>query len=151
RAGWSLNGNYYPAEVLRRDGATAWPKGTLCYIDHATDEEDAARPAGSIRNLAAVLTEDARWDNTDQSLKAEVRLFAPWREPITDMAEHIGMSIRAWVYGDQGEADGRNGFIVSGIPEGRSVDFVTTPAAGGGIVSVLESAGHRALAEARHV
>jgi hypothetical protein len=40
RAGWSLNGNYYPAEVLRRDGPAAWPAGTQCFADHATEEED---------------------------------------------------------------------------------------------------------------
>lgn len=151
RAGWSLNGNYYPADVLRRDGPTAWPKGTLCYIDHATDDEDVARPAGSIKNLAAVLTEDARWSDTERGLVAEVRLFSLWREAIEDMRGVIGMSIRAWVHGDQGEAEGRHGFIVSGIPEGRSVDFVTTPAAGGGILSsALESVRARAD-EARSV
>ncbi|MFG1659071.1 hypothetical protein ACGFIY_21315 [Micromonospora chersina] len=151
RAGWSLNGNYYPAEVLRRDGPTAWPKGTLCYIDHATDEEDAARPAGSVKNLAAVLTEDARWSDKENGLVAEVRLFSLWRDAIEDMRDAIGMSIRAWVYGEQGEAEGRSGFVVSGIPEGRSVDFVTTPAAGGGILSsVLESVRVRAD-EARSV
>jgi hypothetical protein len=140
KAGWSLNSNYYPADVLKRDGPTAWPKGTLCYIDHATDEEDAARPAGSVKNLAAVLTEDARWSDKENGLVAEVRLFSLWRDAIEDMRDAIGMSIRAWVYGEHGEADGRQGFVVSGIPEGRSVDFVTTPAAGGGILSsVLES------------
>ncbi|QKW15372.1 hypothetical protein [Verrucosispora sp. NA02020] len=152
RAGWSLNGNLYPAEVLRRDGPKAWPAGTLCYVDHATDEEDAARPSGSVRNLAAVTTSDARWDEAEQALTAEARLFAPWREAITDMADTIGMSIRAWVTGEHGERDGRTGFIVQSIPEGRSVDFVTKPAAGGGIVSVLESVGNQVpTAEARNV
>jgi hypothetical protein len=160
RAGWSLNNNYYPAEVLRRDGPSAWPKGTRCYVDHATDEEDAARPAGSVRNLAAVTTSDARWDEAEQALKAEVRLIHPWRETLTDMAraqeeekvEVFGMSIRAWVTGEHGEHDGRSGFIVQSIPEGRSVDFVTKPAAGGGIVSVLESVGHQVpTAEAANV
>lgn len=143
RSGWSLNDNYYPAEVLRRDGAAAWPAGTLCFADHATDSEDEARPAGSIRNLAAVLTTPARWDDNEQALFAEARLFAPWREAITDMAETIGMSIRAWVTGGQGEVEGREGFVIDSIPEGRSVDFVTVPAAGGGIVSVFEAVGNR--------
>lgn len=151
RAGWSLNGNLYPAEVLRRDGAAAWPAGTLCYVDHATDEEEAARPAGSVRNLAAVTTTAARWDEGEQALMAEARLFAPWREAITDMADTIGMSIRAWVTGEHGERDGRSGFIVQSIPEGRSVDFVTVPAAGGGIVSVLEAVGNEVpVKEARN-
>ncbi len=151
RAGWSLNGNYYPAEVLKRDGAAAWPAGTQCFIDHATDAEDDDRPSGSIKNLAAVTLGDATWNDATASLEAEVRLFAPWREAITDMAEHIGMSIRAWVYGENGEAEGRKGFLITAIPEGRSVDFVTVPAAGGAILSVLESVQHRQTVEARNV
>lgn len=151
RAGWSLNGNYYPAEVLKRDGAAAWPAGTQCFIDHATETEDEDRPAGSVKNLAAVLTEDAQWSDAENGLVAEVRLFAPWREAITDMAESIGMSIRAWVFGEPGEAEGRQGFVVSGIPEGRSVDFVTVPAAGGAILSVLESVQRQRADEARSI
>jgi hypothetical protein len=142
-AGWSLNGNMYPAEVLRRDGPTAWPAGTRCYVDHASDEEEQAHPSGSVKNLAAILTEDARWDEASQSLIAEARLFEPWRGPLTDMAEAnaIGMSIRAWVTGEQGAREGREGYIVDWV-EGRSVDFVTVPAAGGGIISVLEAVGN---------
>lgn len=151
KAGWSLNGNYYPAAVLRRDGPKAWPAGTQSFVDHATDEEDEQRPAGSITRLAAVQTTDARWDKDRNALVAEVRLFQPWRQPLTDMAGHIGMSIRAWVTGQPGEAEGRQGFVVDGIPEGRSVDFVTKPAAGGQIVSVLESAQAKPADEARNV
>lgn len=150
RAGWSLNGNYWPAEVLRRDGPAAWPKGTLAYIDHAPECEEQAYPSGTIRNLAAVLTTDPRWDEQEQALFAEARLFHPWRETITDMANAIGMSIRAWVTVTHGEAEGREGEIIESIPQGRSVDFVTVPAAGGGIVSVLEAVGHRPVAEARN-
>lgn len=150
RAGWSLNSNYWPAEVLRRDGPAAWPKGTLCYIDHAPEGEEEAYPSGSIRNLAATLTTDARWDDAEQALFAEARLFHPWRDTITDMAAAIGMSIRAWVTCGTGEAEGREGEIIESIPQGRSVDFVTVPAAGGGIVSVLEAVGHRPAQEARN-
>lgn len=152
KAGWSLNNNRYGKEVLQAAARErAWPAGTACYIDHATDEEDEQRPAGSIKNLAAVLTEDARWDDAENGLVAEVRLFTPWRDTLSDMAEHIGMSIRAWVTGHHGEADGRSGFIVDRIEEGRSVDFVTVPAAGGGIISVLEAVGNRVpTAEARN-
>lgn len=149
-AGWSLNDNYYPADVLKRDGPAAWPAGTQCFIDHATDAEDEARPCGSIRDLAAVLTTPATWDETRQALVAQVRLFASWREQLTDMADTIGMSIRAWVTGSAGDAEGRTGFVVDSIPEGRSVDFVTVPAAGGAILSVLEHA-RRPAAEARNV
>lgn len=150
RSGWSLNSVYYPADVLARDGARAWPAGTKAYIDHATDAEEDAYPSGTIKNLAAVLTTDAQWNPHTNALEAEVRLFAPWRETLTDMAKHIGMSIRAWVYAEQGEAEGRKGLVVSSIESGRSVDFVTEPAAGGAILSVLESARRRS-AEARNI
>lgn len=143
-AGWSLNGNHYGAEVLRKAATDkAWPKGTRCYVDHASDDEEAAHPSGSVKNLAAVLTEDARWDDNSQSLVAEARLFEPWRGPLSEMADAdaIGMSIRAWVTGQHGERDGREGFIVDWV-EGRSVDFVTVPAAGGAVISVLEAVGN---------
>src|SRR5690554_7670050 len=38
---------YYPASVLERDGATAFPAGTHIYLDHPTWEEDWQRPERS--------------------------------------------------------------------------------------------------------
>ena len=154
RAGVSLNGNAYPAQVLREAAANrAWAKGCKAYINHASPEEEAAHPTGSIHNLAAVLTEDARWDEATQSLTAEVRLFEPWRGRLSEMADAdaIGMSIRAWVSGQRGEYEGRECFIVDKIEGGRSVDFVTEPAAGGGIISVLEAVGATPTAEAANL
>lgn len=144
-AGISKNGNAYPAHVLEAAARSrAWGKGCKAYIDHATPEEEEAHPSGSVRALAAVLTEDARWDPASQSLVAEVRLFEPWRGPLTEMAEAdaIGMSIRAWVSGGPGEYQGQECFLVERIEVGRSCDFVTDPAAGGGIISVLEAVGN---------
>lgn len=144
-AGWSMNNRLYSPTVLREAAQSrAYAKGTKCYVDHATPEEEEAHPSGSVKSLAATLTEDARWDEASQSLVAEVRLFEPWRGPLTDMAmaESIGMSIRAWTTGRYGESDGREGYIVERIEAGRSVDFVTTPAAGGAIISVLEAVGN---------
>jgi hypothetical protein len=153
KAGWSLNGNFYPASVLERDGPSAWASGTLNYVDHDTDTEEEARPAGSLQRLASYQTSDARWDEQRQALVATVRPFAPWREAVLDWARSgaVGMSIRAWLYGEEGEAEGQRGFIVSGIPQGRSCDYVTVPAAGGALLSVLESVQTRAATEARNV
>jgi hypothetical protein len=142
-AGWSMNNRLYSATVLREAAQSrAYAKGTKCYVDHATPEEEDAHPSGSVKSLAGALTEDARWDEATQSLVAEVRLFEPWRGPLTDMAEDIGMSIRAWTSGVYGEVGGREGYIVERIESGRSVDFVTVPAAGGAIISVLEAVGN---------
>lgn len=149
KAGWSLNSVYYPASVLRQDAAK-WGKNCQVFIDHDTDAEEEARPAGSIKNLAGVLEGDAQWNEATQSVEADIRLFQPWRAAITDMAPYIGMSIRAWVYAQDGEAEGRKGMIVNSIEEARSVDFVTVPAAGGAILSVFEAA-RRKTREARNV
>ena len=89
-AGWSLNNNFYPAEVLKRDGPSAWVAGTHMFIDHATEDEDDQRPAGSVKDLAGILTEDARWDDESQALVAEARLFEPWRTTLMDMAQAAG-------------------------------------------------------------
>lgn len=159
KAGWSLNGNYYPAEVLKRDGTKAWPKGTQSFIDHATETEDFERPAGSVAKLAAIQTEDARWDEDSKSLVAWTRPLEPWKTPLMDMAKAeaeegipvIGMSIRAYVTAEAGEREGRRGNIVNSIEQGRSVDFVTRPAAGGAILDVLESMQAGQVAEARSI
>lgn len=159
KAGWSLNGNYYPAEVLKRDGARAWPKGMQSFIDHATETEDYERPAGSVEKLAAILTEDARWDEDTKSLVAWTRLFEPWRTPLIEMAKAeaeegipvIGTSIRAYVTAEHGEAEGRKGNVVNTIEQGRSVDFVTKPAAGGALLTVLEAVQAGKVAEGRSV
>jgi hypothetical protein len=153
KAGWSLNGVYYSADVLRRDGAAAWPKGTLNYVDHDTDAEEESRPSGSLSRLASYQTTDARWDDQRQALVAEVRAFAPWQEAVASWAESgaIGMSIRAWVYAQDGEAEGRTGLLVSSVVEGRSCDYVTVPAAGGAILAVLESVRQHGTKEAANI
>jgi hypothetical protein len=153
KAGISLNGNAYSAHVLREAAQNkAWAKGCQTMVDHASEEEEQQHPSGSVKNLAGVLTEDARWDEGTQSLVAEVRLFEPWRGPLTDMAESIGMSIRAWVSGEHGVYEGQDAFVVQRIEQGRSVDFVTVPAAGGAIISVLEAVGNPvAIAEAANL
>jgi len=151
RAGWSDNGVYYPAAVLKRDGAQAWPQGTHLFVDHAPDDDDQRFPVGSLKNLAAWQTSDARWDETRQALVAEVQTYALWREAVDDWARSgaIGLSIRAWVTANHGEAEGRDGLVVEEINAGRSVDFVTRPAAGGRVLAVLEST--RPVGEARNI
>lgn len=155
KAGWSQNDRYYSEQVLRRDGPAAFPTGTLNFIDHDTDDEAMARPAGSLSRLASVQTTPAKWDPQRKALTAEVRLFAPWKEAVTDWAASgaIGMSIRAWAEGKEGTVDGRQGMLVTALTEGRSVDYVTKPAAGGAIVGVLESITRRPtpVAEARNI
>jgi hypothetical protein len=138
--GWGSSG-YYPAGVLEAAGkAAVFPAGTQMYLDHPSWSEAQDRPERSVRDLAAVLTGPASWDETLQALVAEAQVFAPYRDLITEMAPAIGVSIRANAVVEQGEAEGREGTIVSELVEGVSVDFVTQAGRGGRILSVLESA-----------
>jgi hypothetical protein len=117
-----------------------FPSGTHMYVDHPTRSEEVDRPERTIRDLAAVLTEDAHWDAAASALVAEATVFGPYRDALTEMADAIGVSIRAFAEIEQGEAEGRKGLIVTELVEGVSADFVTHAGRGGRIVSVMESA-----------
>jgi hypothetical protein len=146
-AGWSANGRYYSPQVLAEAAAAGvFGAGTPMYIDHPTATEKVDRPERSLKDLAARLASPARFENG--ALVAEATVYAPWMPVINDLTP--GVSIRAAGRIEAGEAEGRQGLIVTEISEGISVDFVTTPAAGGAVLDILESARTR-LAEARNV
>ncbi|MDF5758604.1 hypothetical protein [Spongiactinospora sp. TRM90649] len=146
-AGWGSSG-YYSREVLERAAkAGVFGAGMHMYLDHPTVTEQAERPERSVRDLAAVLTGPAVYDQG--GLYAEAQVFAPFQQVLAEQAEHIGVSIRAVGTAEPGEAEGRRGMLITELTEGVSVDFVTAAGRGGQIVEVLESA--RALTEARNI
>ena len=143
--GWGSSG-YYPADVLKRDGPKVFGEGLKMYADHPTAAEEAARPERSIKDLAAVLTTGARWEDagTDgPGLYAEAKVYDTWRPVIGSMAEDIGVSIRALGKVRQGDAEGRKGPIVEALVGAKSVDFVTDPGRGGKVLSLREAATKR--------
>jgi hypothetical protein len=148
--GWGSSG-YYSEEMLARDGAKAFPAGTKNFWDHQTDAEETARPEGSLRNLASVLSEDARYDANGPAgpgLYARAKVFQEFRQPVDDLAKHIGMSIRASGKAHEGKSpDGKSGTIIEQLTRGHSVDYVTTPGAGGQILQLFEAARGRKLNE----
>lgn len=148
--GWGTSG-YYPAAVLERDGATAFPAGTQMFWDHPTVSE-AVDPRGrSLRDLAATLATPARWDpnhSKGAGLYAEAKVMQPYREPLAEMAPHIGISIRAAGEAHTGEAEGKRGRIIDRLVEGHSVDFVAKAGRGGQVLALLESARAAAVTEA---
>ena len=107
--------------------------GTEMFIDHPTETEEWERPERSIRDYAGVFLEDATVGE-DGALYTVCKVFSGVNELIKDKWEHIGVSINAWCADPISE----NG-IVPPIAGVRSVDFVTTPGAGGTIVDLLES------------
>lgn len=143
--GWGSSG-YYPADVLKRDGPGVFREGTKMYADHPTAQEEAARPERSIRDLAAVLTSSARWEDVGADgpgLYAEAKVFETWRKPLDEMAVDTGVSIRALGRARMGDAEGRKGPIVESIVSAKSVDFVTDAGRGGRIVPLAEAARNR--------
>jgi len=139
--GWGSSG-YYSAEVLEqaaKDGV--FPAGLHMYIDHPTQRQLNERPERSVGELAGVLLEAGRWDPTSQAVVGPAQLLGQhaeaFRQP--EMAEAIGVSIRASADVTMGEAEGRRGRIVGRLVEAQSVDFVTR-AGRGGRYQVIESA-----------
>lgn len=148
--GWGSSG-YYSETVLRNAvEAKVFPAGTKMFLDHPSESERKDRPERSVRDLAAVLVEDARWE--DGQIVGETQVFGPYIDLLTDrnFAKTIGVSIRA--YGDAtiGEAEGRKGHLITQLTESESVDFVTAAGRGGSILEVYESA-RPAIVEERAV
>lgn len=136
--GWGSSG-YYSADVLEQAATdNVFAAGLHMHIDHQSLEEQYAQPAGSLKDFAAVLGENAVWTGT--ALAAQVNAFSPYAPLLKEMKDHIGVSIRAGAEVSQGEAEGRKGQIIERIVEASSVDFVTHAGRGGRIVEVLESA-----------
>lgn len=140
--GWGSSG-HYSAKVLENAVAEkVWAKGTHVYLDHPTESETYSRPARTVKDLVAKLTEDAHLDEQGRVV-AQMQVFKPYRPLLTDpdFAEAVGMSIRAAAEARMGEAEGRKGQIVTRLIPDRlnSVDVVTHAGRGGRILAVLES------------
>lgn len=137
--GWGSSG-YYSADALEAAGRErVFPAGTHMYVNHPSATEAYDRPERDVKDLAAVLLEDAVWDPANPGLWANATVFSHWRAPLAEMAPYIGVSIRGSAEVAEGEAEGRKGRIITRLVEGSSVDFVTKAGRGGGF-EILESA-----------
>jgi hypothetical protein len=136
-AGWGSSG-YYSRELLERDGAKTFPVGTQMFLDHPGRTEESDRPERSVRDLAARIATTPVMAGSE--LVAEAEVFEVWRPVIDSIASDIGLSIRALGETEHGEAEGRQGPIVTALTEGISVDFVTKAGAGGKVGELIESA-----------
>jgi len=143
--GWGSSG-YYPAEVLERDGTTVFPAGTKMFWDHPTTTEEWERPERSLRDLAAETTSDALWNPNGEAgagLYAQAKVFEPFAQAVNELAPSIGVSIRAYGKAAVGEAEGKTGLVIEELVGAESIDFVTTPGAGGQVLSLFEAARQR--------
>lgn len=125
---------YYPAEVLERDGARAFPIDTPMYLNHPTQDEKWSQPERDAEKLIGYLTTEAQYES--DGLYADAYIYSDRREWVMERAKHVGLSIIA--HGEVEEtADGPR--LVS-LTVGQSLDLVTKAGAGGKFVEVLESA-----------
>ena len=151
QAGLSLNGNYYPADVLK--SAAPLFEGKAAFADHVTDAERSARPERSIKDKVGVfrnVTYGTFAVNGRQieGLRARFRVIAPWlRETLLEAAkagepEFLGFSIDAEGRCTKKPHGGRMVTWVEQLIKVHSVDVVTDPAAGGQVLRLVASLGN---------
>ena len=139
-AGWGSSG-YYGAQMLKEYGPGVFKKGTKVFMNHPSMAEENDRPERDVEKLAGKLTTDAYYSESDSGLIAEVQFYSHYAPIIKEMAEDVGLSIRALGEASVGEAEGREGPIIEALvaDELTSVDVVTVAGAGGKFISLLES------------
>lgn len=134
---------YYSPDVLKDAAARkVFSKTTQMHLDHQTESEEAARPEGSVKTLAASFTEDADYRENGPDgpgLYAPIKAVADMKDFLNNRASIMGASIRALGRGKMGVVGGRMNRIVEQLVHGKSVDFVTRAGAGGKLVSLYES------------
>jgi len=139
--GWGASG-FYPSEVLERD-AGVYEIGTKMFWDHPTLSEEKDRPERSLRDLAGVLVSAGKWDaggSAGPGIYADAQVFGNYKGIVTELSPHIGVSHRAMGKARKGEVEGQKGNIIEQITVAQSVDFVTSPGAGGQILQLFEAA-----------
>lgn len=139
--GWGAGASaFYPKEVLERDGAAAFPKGTKIYFNHPTREEEWDRPERDVKEIAGKFESDAWYE--DGSLFADVYFGKEAVSLIDQYADVLGMSIYAMgesEFGTVGDYTGEilTHFAAAGDPNMHSCDIVTAAGARGAILEKL--------------
>lgn len=131
-AGESANGNVYSPEVL--EAAAPLFVGVPMYADHPTRSEEHERPERSVRDLVGRVTE-SRFQEGKIRARARLSATAGWLKTLVQEKIAGDLSINA--QGRGRKEDGK--FIVEAITAARSADFVTTGAARGRVLAVLEA------------
>lgn len=140
--GWGSSG-FYSEAVLKRDMPAAFPAGTKMYWNHPTATEAAERPERDLDFLAAKTVSAPTWradGPAGPGMYAEAQVYDGYADKVASLAPDIGLSIIAQGYAKTGEAEGRSGPIIERIVRGESIDFVTTPGAGGAILTQFAEA-----------
>jgi hypothetical protein len=128
----------YTEDVLRRDGAVAFPAGTHSYINHL-QEGDVRSP----EKLWGVLAEDARYED-GVGLVAKIKVMPHWADFVESVAPHTGLSI--WAEG-QGSKNDDGEILVESLVANpmNTIDMVSWPGReGSGLAQKLYESAVRA-------
>jgi hypothetical protein len=133
--GWGnrRDNNYYPTKTLKEATEAGKFNHLKMYKDHPTKTEERDLPERSVTKWFAT-TREAVWDETRERPRLPILVHDPldYRR-MKDVPEQIAFSVLGGGMARPGQAEGRNGRIVESISDMRSVDWVTTAGAGGGI------------------
>lgn len=133
---------FYPAEVLERDGANVFKAGVQMFENHLSESDRWERPEGDVGKLVGKLISDAAYDpigDDGPGLYADVEFYESYGPRINEIANDIGLSVRASGLTEEAERDGRYGPVLVALLAAQSVDVVTRAGAGGKLTSILES------------
>lgn len=132
---------FYSPEVLKEAVAKGVFDNAQMFMDHATDEEEAARPEGSVTGLAAkgskATYEEAGVEGPGVYTKAKA--YDDTRDFLNQRSKDIGVSIRALGRSVKATINGVETKVAKSINVLKSADFVTRAGAGGKLVPLLES------------
>lgn len=94
-AGMGSSG-FYPAEVIERDGPSAFPAGTKLFIDHIGENEEWERNGSrSVNDLVGKTLSDAEYEPVEEALYADVLFYHGSADRIKEIFEDIDLSIEA--------------------------------------------------------
>ena len=105
---------YYSEEVLKRDAEKIVPPGGQSFINH-----DISR---NPKDLIGVFPEGSYWSDEDNAVVADLEVFSHWRDFVSEVAPHVGMSIFALGEADE---DGNVTAIIEDVLNG--CDLVARP------------------------
>lgn len=139
--GWGSAG-YYSDKVLQ-ESTSLFTKGLPVYADHPklSDLRDRLG-VRSVRDQIGAIGSDAKWDSSGKlgpGIYASLDVFESDRQWVYERRNTCGLSMHANGKRVRGKMGDRAGYIVTGLKKANSVDVVTSPGAGGGFASILES------------
>jgi len=139
---------YYPAEVLKRDGAKAFPAETKVYLNHQTAAQEAAEGGGNrdVTKLVGVLTKAAEWKESHAKgpgLYSRFKVFSDHAQAMDEKHPYLAMSINANARQavEAGKKMVKEGLpLLSELLPGKDTSVDVVPVAGAGGMIVQESA-----------